>query len=77
MAKKIKKLEKETKVWKDKWETANRALLGMVNERTVMEKKIETQSKQNEKLQSLCRALQQQVQELRSSNKNGKFDNIY
>ena len=72
MTKKIKKHEKETKTWKERWEGANKALLDMVNERSVMEKKIDTTSKQNTKLQSLCRALQQQNQELRVS-KSSKF----
>ncbi|XP_064098453.1 gamma-taxilin-like isoform X1 [Macrobrachium nipponense] len=69
MTKKIKKLEKETKTWKERWEGANKALLDMVAERSVLEKKMEVQGRQNAQLQNLCRALQEQVTELRKQNK--------
>lgn len=69
MTKKIKKLEKETKSWKERWEGANKALLEMVAERGQFEKKLETQTRQNNKLQGLCRALQKEVTELRSKEK--------
>ena len=70
MTKKIKKLEKETKTWKERWEGANKALLDMVSERSDLEKKIELQGRQNTQLQNLCRALQEQVTELRKQNKS-------
>lgn len=74
MTKKIKKLEKETKTWKERWEGANKALLDMVTERSELEKRIETQVRQNNQLQNLCRALQTQLTELRNKEKeiNGK-----
>ncbi|XP_047494762.1 alpha-taxilin-like [Penaeus chinensis] len=74
MAKKIKKLEKETKTWKERWEGANKALLDMVAERAEFEKKLETQTRQNNKLQGLCRALQKEVTELRSKEKGTSSD---
>lgn len=79
MTKKIKKLEKETKSWKERWEGANKALLEMVAERGQFEKKLETQTRQNNKLQGLCRALQKEVTELRSKEKgtsSAKEDNM-
>ncbi|XP_071526016.1 beta-taxilin-like [Panulirus ornatus] len=69
MTKKIKKLEKETKTWKERWEGANKALLDMVTERSELEKQLETQGRQNGQLQNLCRALQQQLTELRNKDK--------
>lgn len=69
MTKKIKKLEKETKTWKERWEGANKALLNMVGERAELEKQLDTQTKQNVQLQNLCRALQQQLTELRNKEK--------
>lgn len=69
MTKKIKKLEKETKTWKERWEGANKALLDMVTERSELEKQLETQVRQNGQLQNLCRALQQQLTELRNKEK--------
>lgn len=70
MTKKIKKLEKETKTWKERWEGANKALLDMVTERSENEKKMEVQLRQNSQLQNLCRALQEQVAELRIKHKS-------
>lgn len=70
MTKKIKKLEKETKTWKERWEGANKALLDMVTERSELEKHLDLQTKKNGQLQNLCRALQQQLTELRKLEKN-------
>lgn len=70
MAKKIKKTEKDTKSWKERWEGANKALLEMVTERTLLEKQLDLQVKQNKQLQNLCRALQQQLTEIRNKDKN-------
>lgn len=70
MAKKIKKTEKDTKSWKERWEGANKALLEMVTERSLLEKQLDLQVKQNKQLQNLCRALQQQLTEIRNKDKN-------
>lgn len=70
MAKKIKKTEKDTKSWKERWEGANKALLEMVTERSLLEKQLDLQVKQNKQLQNLCRALQQQLTEIRKQDKN-------
>lgn len=43
MTKKIKKLEKESLMYKQRWENTNRALLEMVEHKTVQEKLIDTQ----------------------------------
>ncbi|MPC15338.1 Alpha-taxilin [Portunus trituberculatus] len=70
MAKKIKKTEKDTKSWKERCEGANKALLEMVTERSLLEKQLDLQVKQNKQLQNLCRALQQQLTEIRKQDKN-------
>ncbi|KAG7153849.1 Alpha-taxilin-like, partial [Homarus americanus] len=75
MTKKIKRLEKETKSWKERWEGANKALLNMVGERADLEKRLDTQMKQNVQLQNLCRALQQQLTELRNKDKASQASN--
>ncbi|XP_045613435.1 gamma-taxilin [Procambarus clarkii] len=75
MTKKIKRLEKETKTWKERWEGANKALLNMVGERAELEKHLDTQTKQNVQLQNLCRALQQQLTELRIKDKASQAEN--
>ncbi|XP_067946250.1 alpha-taxilin-like [Watersipora subatra] len=63
MSKKIKKLEKESLMYKQRWENANRALLEMVEQKTAQDKLIDTQTKRNKQLESLCRAMQQRKAE--------------
>lgn len=58
MSKKTKRLEKENLTLSRKSETTNRNLLEMAEERTRHQKELETLKKKNLKLESICRALQ-------------------
>uniref|UniRef100_A0A2P2I1N1 Beta-taxilin-like n=2 Tax=Hirondellea gigas TaxID=1518452 RepID=A0A2P2I1N1_9CRUS len=69
MAKKIKKLEKETLQWQVKWQKSNTTLIDMVEERGTLMQRNEKLTKQNNKLQQLGRTLQAQLVEERNSNK--------
>ncbi|EDO33513.1 predicted protein, partial [Nematostella vectensis] len=60
MTKTIKKLEKENKTWKSRFEGTNRSLLEMLDERAKMEKERLALSARNDKLESLCRAMQKE-----------------
>ncbi|KAM9038633.1 gamma-taxilin isoform X3 [Sarcophilus harrisii] len=64
MTKKIKKLEKETIVWRTKWENNNKALLQMAEEKTVRDKDYKAFQIKLERLEKLCRALQTERNEL-------------
>ncbi|XP_068956794.1 gamma-taxilin isoform X2 [Petaurus breviceps papuanus] len=64
MTKKIKKLEKETTVWRTKWESNNNALLQMAEEKTVRDKEYKAFQIKLERLEKLCRALQTERNEL-------------
>ncbi|RXN01633.1 Beta-taxilin [Acipenser ruthenus] len=58
MSKKMKKLEKETTVWRTRFESCNKALIDMIEEKTVKEKEFECFQLKIQKLEKLCRALQ-------------------
>ncbi|XP_065176274.1 alpha-taxilin-like [Sycon ciliatum] len=58
MTKTIRKLEKETTMWRTRWENSNRSLLEMVEERTIREKTLHGLQAKSERLERLCRALQ-------------------
>uniref|UniRef100_A0A2K6GZ66 Taxilin gamma n=1 Tax=Propithecus coquereli TaxID=379532 RepID=A0A2K6GZ66_PROCO len=64
MTKKIKKLEKETIIWRTKWENNNKALLQMAEEKTVRDKEYKAFQIKLERLEKLCRALQTERNEL-------------
>ncbi|XP_032141886.1 gamma-taxilin isoform X3 [Sapajus apella] len=64
MTKKIKKLEKETILWRTKWENNNKALLQMAEEKTVRDKEYKALQIKLERLEKLCRALQTERNEL-------------
>ncbi|XP_061426121.1 alpha-taxilin-like [Lethenteron reissneri] len=64
MTKKIKKLEKETSVWRTRWESSNKALLDMVEEKTRQDREKEGLNAKVQKLEKLCRALQNERNEL-------------
>uniref|UniRef100_A0A8C9TA78 Taxilin gamma n=1 Tax=Scleropages formosus TaxID=113540 RepID=A0A8C9TA78_SCLFO len=64
MTKKIKKLEKETTLWRTKWETNNQALLQMAEEKTVRDKHYAALQGKLERLEKLCRALQKERNDL-------------
>ncbi|XP_070567513.1 alpha-taxilin-like isoform X2 [Ptychodera flava] len=71
MTKKIKKLEKETCTWKSRWETCNRSLLEMAEEKTIRDKEMLAQSNKIQKLEKLCRALQAERNALIGKTKAG------
>ncbi|XP_056623638.1 taxilin beta b isoform X2 [Triplophysa dalaica] len=58
MTKKMKKLEKEAVSWKSRFDGCNKALLDMVTDRAIKEKEFELQTLKTQKLEKLCRALQ-------------------
>ena len=58
MTKKIKKLEKDTTMWRTRWENSNKALLDMAEEKTKSDKEISTLRAKVARLEKLCRALQ-------------------
>jgi len=65
MAKKIKKLEKETAMYRERWENSNKALLSMAEkEKTRSEKEVALLMTKVSKLESLCRALQEERRKL-------------
>ncbi|XP_037097187.1 taxilin beta b isoform X1 [Syngnathus acus] len=58
MAKKMKKLEKECQSWKSRFDGCSRNLVEMVADKTVRDKELELLNIKNQKLENLCRALQ-------------------
>ncbi|XP_038827577.1 alpha-taxilin-like [Salvelinus namaycush] len=64
MTKKIKKLEKETTMYRSRWESSNKALLNMAEEKTVQEREFEGLQGKVGRLEKLCRALQNERNEL-------------
>ncbi|CAL8284073.1 unnamed protein product [Lota lota] len=60
MSKKMKKLEKECMTWKSRFDGCNKALLDMVADKTLKEKEFELFTMKNQKLENLCRALQEE-----------------
>lgn len=65
MTKTIRKLEKESNMWKTRWENTNHSLLQMVEERTQNQTTISTMKGKVDKLEKLCRALQTERKTLR------------
>ncbi|XP_062510577.1 alpha-taxilin-like isoform X2 [Corticium candelabrum] len=65
MTKTIKKLEKETNMWRARWETSNLSLSKMTDERSSQDKTIQALKAKTSKLESLCRAMQSERNELR------------
>ncbi|XP_032102630.1 alpha-taxilin isoform X3 [Sapajus apella] len=64
MTKKIKKLEKETTMYRSRWESSNKALLEMAEEKTVRDKELEGLQVKIQRLEKLCRALQTERNDL-------------
>ncbi|XP_051919928.1 gamma-taxilin isoform X1 [Hippocampus zosterae] len=64
MTKKIKKLEKETTQWRTKWESNNRTLLQMAEEKTLRDGHFKALQGKLELLERLCRALQRERNDL-------------
>ncbi|XP_007955508.2 gamma-taxilin-like [Orycteropus afer afer] len=64
MTKKIKKLEKETILWRSKWENNNKILLQMAEEKAIRDKGYKALQIKVERLEKLCSALQVERDEL-------------
>jgi len=64
MAKKMKKLEKECQSWKTRFDGCNKSLIDMVADRALKEKEFELITVKNQKLENLCRALQEERKSL-------------
>ncbi|XP_068608544.1 taxilin beta b [Brachionichthys hirsutus] len=64
MAKKMKKLEKECQSWKTRFDGCNKSLVDMVADKAIKEKEFELVGIKNQKLENLCRALQEERKSL-------------
>ncbi|XP_017555459.1 taxilin beta b [Pygocentrus nattereri] len=64
MSKKMKKLEKEANAWKSRFEGCNKALVEMVADKVLKEKEFELFTLKTQKLEKLCRALQDERKNL-------------
>ncbi|XP_059209187.1 taxilin beta b [Centropristis striata] len=64
MAKRMKKLDKECQSWKSRFDGCNKSLLEMVADKTIKEKEFELVNMKNQKLENLCRALQEERKSL-------------
>nr|XP_010981997.2 beta-taxilin [Camelus dromedarius] len=62
--KKMKKLEKDTATWKSRFENCNKALLDMIEEKALRAKEYECFVMKIGRLENLCRALQEERNEL-------------
>ncbi|KAF4092215.1 hypothetical protein AMELA_G00018230 [Ameiurus melas] len=60
MTKKMQKLERESNVWKIRFESCNKALTDMIEERSEKGKELELFTVKIDKLETLCRALQEE-----------------
>ncbi|KAK2892097.1 taxilin beta b [Channa argus] len=60
MAKKMRKLEKECQSWKTRFDACNKNLIDMVADKAIKEKEFELITIKNQKLENLCRALQEE-----------------
>ncbi|XP_069829852.1 beta-taxilin [Dendropsophus ebraccatus] len=72
MTKKIKKLEKDTNTWKTRFENCNKALVDMIEEKSMRAKEYECFVVKIERLEKLCRALQEERSELYKRIKDAK-----
>ena len=69
MAKRIKSLEKETNMWKCKFDGANQSLVKIMEESIAKEKELAVLVTKNQKLEKLCRALQEERNSLNDKNR--------
>ncbi|KAM7395848.1 hypothetical protein PAMA_007229 [Pampus argenteus] len=77
MSDKMKKLEKESNVWKTRFETCNKALTDMIEERAIKNKEYDLFVLKIQKLEKLCnmlqverRALYDKIKDVRQNNAN-------
>ncbi|KAI4882106.1 hypothetical protein NFI96_000105 [Prochilodus magdalenae] len=73
MTNKMKKLEKESNTWKIRFESCNKALTEMIEERSEKGKELELFTLKIEKLETLCRALQEERKVLYDKIKEIRF----
>ncbi|MEE6476166.1 hypothetical protein FKM82_011003 [Ascaphus truei] len=73
MSKKMRKLEKDTNTWKTRFENCNKALLDMIEEKVMRAKEYDVYTTKIERLDKLCRALQEERIELYKRIKEAKF----
>ncbi|XP_061846310.1 beta-taxilin [Colius striatus] len=73
MTRKMKKLEKDTATWKSRFENCNRALLDMIEEKAMRTKEYECFVLKIQRLENLCRALQEERNELYKKIKQAQF----
>ncbi|XP_019405710.1 PREDICTED: beta-taxilin [Crocodylus porosus] len=73
MTKKMKKLEKDTATWKSRFENCNKALLDMIDEKAMRTKEYECFVLKIQRLENLCRALQEERNELYKKIRDAKF----
>ncbi|XP_077588082.1 taxilin beta b [Stigmatopora nigra] len=64
MAKKMRKLDKECQSWKSRFDGCNKSLINMVADKAVQDKELELFTIKNQRLESLCRALQEERKNL-------------
>ncbi|XP_071383758.1 alpha-taxilin-like [Centroberyx affinis] len=75
MTQKMKKLEKESNVWKTRFESCNKALVDMIEERAEKGKEFELFVVKIQKLELLCRSLQEERKGLYEKIKEVRFSN--
>ncbi|KAF7254695.1 Beta-taxilin [Varanus komodoensis] len=73
MTKKMKKLEKDTATWKSRFENCNKALLDMIEEKAMRAKEYECFVVKIQRLENLCRALQDERNVLYKKIKDAQF----
>ncbi|XP_015677662.1 beta-taxilin [Protobothrops mucrosquamatus] len=73
MTKKMKKLEKDTATWKARFENCNKALLDMIEEKSMRAKEYECFVVKIQRLENLCRALQEERNVLYKKIKEAQF----
>ncbi|XP_013931573.1 PREDICTED: beta-taxilin [Thamnophis sirtalis] len=73
MTKKMKKLEKDTATWKARFENCNKALLDMIEEKAMRAKEYECFVVKIQRLENLCRALQEERNVLYKKIKEAQF----
>ncbi|KAK5917448.1 hypothetical protein CgunFtcFv8_012337 [Champsocephalus gunnari] len=56
----MKKLDKECQSWKSRFDNCNKGLVEMVNDKSIKEKEFDLVLVKNQKLENLCRALQEE-----------------
>lgn len=80
MSKKILKLEKETHVWKTRWEKSNAALIEIAADKQLKDSEIVKLNKKCSLLHELCKAIQQEratlLSQLKQKNSNNDSEEI-